>query len=382
MIDPDSENYSYRCLILFKILLITKDPTDFSMKKLIFHNRSIKPYKIDYYDKSAKSILKCLSLSIPNAYIELLKVTQISFSTYLKNFGYFFIECSVLHNMEHHSTHKHMFFKFRMFPKNRRHKFYSLVLSDLDVNALIACDPKKFYNSKHMLVQSLNKVISLFELTNTNLYKKMAINLEKIKSLPCYESNVLHNPINKKAENLATIIKYPYPESLKSNIQLNMTNRPQMNSLFYKENPEFARNLESLFLKVETKVITSFCKFVTKIENMYAISSFHFSKTMQNLFLKIYFPSTKRVLISLFSRAEMQKCDEFISLVVERVVQSIRSSKKKKLMAELARKNSRTKAKYEGQFANYKANLDNVIDCDDVSLDETSNRKSSRHSSV
>jgi hypothetical protein len=45
-----------------------------------------------------------------------------------------------------------MFFKLKLTPKNKRHKFYSLVISDLDMVALIACDPKKFYDSKHMLV--------------------------------------------------------------------------------------------------------------------------------------------------------------------------------------------------------------------------------------
>lgn len=101
-----------------------------------------------------------------------------------------------------------------------------------------------------------------------------------------------------------------------------------MCSKFYTNNPEFAENLEKLFLKVETNVITPFSKFVTKIDNMYAISNFFFSKTLQNLILKIYFPRTKRVLISLFNKEEMGKCDVFMNLVVRRIVLKIRAEKK------------------------------------------------------
>lgn len=151
MLDPETNNHSNKCLILLKFLLQNEKAN--SLKKLLYHTRSVAPYKIDFYDSSPSSVLKCLSFNIQNAYIRHLKFNEITFSSYLADIGgYLFVECRVYHNIDVQMSRKVMYFKLRLIPKNKRHKSYTLILSDMDMIALIACDPKKFYDSKHMLV--------------------------------------------------------------------------------------------------------------------------------------------------------------------------------------------------------------------------------------
>jgi hypothetical protein len=60
---------------------------------------------------------------------------------------------------------------------------------------------------------------------------------------------------------------------------------------------------------------------------MFAVCSFNYQDSNQNMVLKIYFPDTKRVLLSIFDHKEMKENHAFLAQAIMKIVGSLREKR-------------------------------------------------------
>lgn len=101
--------------------------------------------KIDSYNSGHEGVLRGLAFDIPNAFVASLTSESLSFSLEINSLGFCFVECLIFHNLNQEEAAKQMFFHIKILPRNSRHKFYRVTLSDCDLMGLVSCDPKKVY---------------------------------------------------------------------------------------------------------------------------------------------------------------------------------------------------------------------------------------------
>ena len=335
------------------------------MQRSILHSRKKQPFEITFYGSDANSIFTSLVFDIPNNYFRYLSQNNFFFTTVIKNIGRALVECSSLHNMSHPVKKKLMVLQLKIKARCARNRFYKVVLSHQDVLGVLGKDIRKMVNDERELISTLTELTQKMMLADFTTYKRLIIDLSVHGELPFlgggHDVNISSQSRTESLSKISSIreesmgdrggvVGYAIPQTLKNSVRL-------LNSGFDHKVDFLSEALHGsldLFLSVQTNLVCPFCKFVVKVEQQYAIITFYDSEISSDIILKIYFPRTKRVLVTVFHKEEMSKCRPYMEKVVKNKVGILR----------FERQVAMNKMGYQGAYKDVKPDLRNAVNFD------------------
>ena len=271
--------------------------------------------------------------------------------------GRVIVEAEMRTNIEVNELKKFVLFKFKIIPKTSRGNFQVLSVTNSDILSSTNIDILPIYNKERHLIHVLTRFVSMFSLVKNDTYSKLMIHAKKFNRFLKQDIRLLNTNLQgqgHKSSRLSQNYSLIYPNAHRINPKREFVKR-----FTFRPHPEVyspqklrtnflkgSRNLESLFdheeygfrkffangfeipkfLSEEIKILDPVFKFVSKINRQYAIITVYLSSFMKLVFLKIYWPRNKRVLITLFHNDEMRKGDIFMEQIIRKRVGLMRSN--------------------------------------------------------
>lgn len=246
-------------------------------------------------------VYESLMFGRKNIYLDNLRSMELIFPCFVPRIGRVLVEASLFSIQAINSTPSintlKTFICLRVHPGLKKGRFYKMVVTNLDIAEWVSEDISLLYTLKAKMLKILAKFVKNLTLKKNQFYRRLQIDLSKFNRPNLEEQRV-------------------------TNIKRMLIVDPKSQK----------------FLAKETVILKPVGNFVIKIDGQYAVAILYKSKLLQEQYIRVYLPRTKRVFQVCLHNREFFQTNEYLASIIRKKISSTRMDQFRKAMVSNKRR--------------------------------------------